>query len=113
VLHRISLLIFIFCIFFLPLESCSHGNIGINFYQEHISPIDGNRCSSYPSCSQYANIALKKHGLFLGWAMACDRLMRCGRDTSTLSKKIVINSEIVVFDPVESNDFWFNEKKDD
>ncbi len=95
------------------LESCSHGNSGINFYQKHISPIDGDRCSSYPSCSQYSNIAIKKHGIFLGWIMASDRLIRCGRDTSTLSKKIVINSNVFVFDPVESNDFWWYDEKDE
>ncbi len=47
----------------------------------------------------------------MGWIMSCDRLMRCGRDTSTLSKKIVINSKVVVSDPVEANDFWWYEKK--
>ncbi len=47
----------------------------------------------------------------MGWIMSCDRLMRCGRDTSTLSKKIIINSKIVVSDPVEANDFWWYEKK--
>lgn len=95
----------------MALESCSHGSAGMNFYQKHISPIDGNRCSSYPSCSNYANTALKKHGAVMGWIMTCDRLVRCGRDTSTFSKKVVIKSEVLVFDPVEANDFWWYEKK--
>ncbi|MCD4742754.1 MAG: membrane protein insertion efficiency factor YidD [Desulfobacteraceae bacterium] len=95
----------------MALESCSHGNPGMNFFQEHISPIDGNRCSSYPSCSQYSNTAFKKHGAVMGWIMACDRLVRCGRDTATLSKKVVINSEVFAFDPVEANDFWWYEEK--
>jgi len=92
--------------------SCSHKSPGLNFYQKHISPIDGDRCSSYPSCSHYANDAIKKHGIILGWIMASDRLLRCGRDTSTLSKKIVIDSKVFIYDSVESNDFWWYDKKD-
>jgi hypothetical protein len=95
----------------MALESCSHGNAGVAFFQKHISPIDSNRCSNYPSCSHYSNIAFKKHGPVIGWVMTCDRLMRCGRDTSTLSKKIVINSQVVVSDPIEANDFWWYDKK--
>ena len=91
----------------MSLESCSHGSPGVKFFQKHISPIDANRCSSYPSCSQYSNAALTKHGALMGWIMTCDRLLRCGRDTSTLSQKIVINSQVIVSDPVKANDFWW------
>lgn len=94
----------------MSLESCSHGSAGVNFFQKHISPIDANRCSCYPSCSIYANKAITEHGALLGWIMTCDRLVRCGRDTSTLSKKIVINSEILASDPVKANDFWWYKK---
>ncbi len=110
-LLRISFSIFVILLLLITLESCSHGNLGINFYQKHISPIDGDRCSSYPSCSHFANKALKKHGLFLGWAMASDRLLRCGRDTATLSPKVKIDSEVLVFDPVTANDFWLYKEK--
>ena len=94
----------------MTLESCSHGSPGVNFFQKHISPIDANRCSCSPSCSQYSNAALAKHGALIGWIMTCDRLVRCGRDTSTLSKKVVINSQVLVSDPVKANDFWWYEK---
>jgi uncharacterized protein len=34
-------------------------------------------CKYHPSCSQYANDALRKHGLFRGSAKIVWRLMRC------------------------------------
>ncbi len=34
-------------------------------------------CKYYPSCSQYAIDAIRKHGLFKGAAMAGWRLLRC------------------------------------
>jgi len=89
----------------------SAGNVFIEFYQEHISKADGDRCPMYPSCSAYASQAIEKHGLAMGWIMACDRLVRCGRDEVHLSDKIVVNGNKHVFDPVKANDFWWFEKK--
>jgi putative membrane protein insertion efficiency factor len=34
-------------------------------------------CRYYPSCSEYAAQALKKHGLWKGGALALKRLARC------------------------------------
>ncbi|WP_020588300.1 membrane protein insertion efficiency factor YidD [Desulfobacter curvatus] len=79
----------------------------IKFYQRHISGIDGNRCPMYPSCSQYCNQAIQKHGFGLGWIMACDRLLRCGRDEVRLSPHIKVNGRELTFDPVSANDFWW------
>ena len=79
----------------------------IKFYQKHISGIDGNRCPMYPSCSGYGAQAIQKHGLLLGWIMACDRLLRCGKDEVRLSPHIKINGRELTFDPVSANDFWW------
>ncbi len=79
----------------------------VKFFQKHISRIDGDRCSMYPSCSQYCINALKKHGYFLGWIMSCDRLMRCGRDEVKLSAPIHVNNKKLTYDPVSNNDFWW------
>ncbi|WP_022663771.1 membrane protein insertion efficiency factor YidD [Desulfospira joergensenii] len=90
----------------------SADNLFIRFYQEHISPIDGARCPMHPTCSEYAGKAIQKHGPVLGWIMACDRLVRCGRDEVRLSRHVWVRGETKVFDPVENNDFWwFKEKK--
>lgn len=104
------LLSFIFImLFFRPLYA-EDKNYILNFYQNHISVVDGNRCSMYPSCSRYASRAFKKHGAVLGWIMSCDRLVRCGRDEAGVSEKVIVNSHQLINDPVEANDFWWFEK---
>lgn len=75
----------------------------IKIYQKYISPIDGERCTMYPSCSHYSKIAFKKHGFFKGFIMTCDRLLRCGGDESKVSKTIVIKNKRYIYDPVENN----------
>ena len=54
----------------------------IRLYKIFISPLLGNRCRFYPSCSDYAAEALRKKGLFKGSLMAAWRILRC----SPLSK---------------------------
>jgi hypothetical protein len=34
-------------------------------------------CKFHPSCSQYAILALRRHGLLKGSALAASRLLRC------------------------------------
>ena len=60
----------------------------------------------HPSCSGYARQAITKHGAALGWVMACDRLMRCGRDEVNLSPPVYEAGVSYCRDPVENNDFW-------
>ena len=79
----------------------------IKFFSKYISPIDGNRCPMYPSCSEYCLEAAQKHGLFMGWIMSCDRLIRCGRDELKLSPTVKVNDAKLSYDPVVSNDFWW------
>ncbi len=88
-------------------------NLFIRFYQEHISVVDGNRCPMYPSCSAYASRVFKKHGPVLGWIMACDRLVRCGRDESKVSIKLLLDKNEFIYDPVSANDFWWFETRPD
>jgi len=46
-------------------------------YQLLISPLLGNHCRFYPSCSQYAIEAVDGHGVLRGAALALRRLLRC------------------------------------
>jgi len=85
----------------------------LTFYSKHISPVDGDRCPMVPSCSSYANHAFEKHGPLMGWVMTCDRIIRCGRDEISTSKKRIGNNKIRCFDPVEANDFWWFNKRID
>ena len=49
----------------------------IRFYQKKISPLFGPRCRYYPTCSQYALIAIERFGIFKGSLLAIARLLRC------------------------------------
>ena len=79
----------------------------ILFFRKYISPIDGDRCPMYPSCSQYCAEAFAKHGRIMGWIMSCDRLLRCGRDEVNLSGKIRMNGKTLCYDSLDNNDFWW------
>ncbi|MDP3511561.1 MAG: membrane protein insertion efficiency factor YidD [Sulfuritalea sp.] len=49
----------------------------IRAYQLAISPMLGNRCRFYPSCSEYSMEALRRHGLFRGLWLSVRRVGRC------------------------------------
>lgn len=49
----------------------------IHFYQIFISPLLGNNCRYYPTCSQYAIEAIEKKGVIKGSWMAVKRICRC------------------------------------
>ncbi len=46
-------------------------------YRQTISPLLGPRCRFYPSCSQYAQSAVLKHGVVRGVLLAAGRIARC------------------------------------
>jgi putative membrane protein insertion efficiency factor len=50
----------------------------IRLYQLLISPLlPANTCKFHPSCSEYAALAIRKHGVFRGLGLAVWRLLRC------------------------------------
>jgi uncharacterized protein len=49
----------------------------IGFYRRFISPLMGPHCRFVPSCSEYAVMALERHGLMRGSYLAARRLLRC------------------------------------
>ena len=49
----------------------------IRAYQILISPMLGDRCKYYPSCSEYATQAIVKFGILRGLVLAGWRLLRC------------------------------------
>lgn len=82
----------------------------IQFFQEYLSGIDGDRCPMTPNCSTYCLTAIEKHGALLGYMMCADRLMRCGRDEVHIGKKLWSNGRFRTYDPVENNDFWWDQE---
>lgn len=49
----------------------------VYFYRWVISPMLGPRCRYYPTCSEYALIALKHHGALKGSVLTVKRIFRC------------------------------------
>jgi hypothetical protein len=49
----------------------------IRFYQYAISPMMAPRCRFFPTCSAYAEEAIRQHGAGRGLYLATKRLLRC------------------------------------
>jgi putative membrane protein insertion efficiency factor len=49
----------------------------IRVYRYLVSPFLGNHCRFYPSCSNYAEAAISRHGVFAGIYLTARRLARC------------------------------------
>jgi putative membrane protein insertion efficiency factor len=49
----------------------------IRAYQHLFSPLVGQRCRYYPSCSEYAAQAISRFGILRGLVLAGWRLLRC------------------------------------
>jgi hypothetical protein len=122
----IKILIFLILSFFLVAiydspcvsgEDETAGKTGFNlgtwltsFFRDHISPVDGSRCPSIPSCSSYSTLAFKKHGFLIGWIMTVDRLIHEGNEETSVSPLVYSKGEWKILDPVENNDFWWYHK---
>jgi uncharacterized protein len=49
----------------------------LRLYQQVVSPLYGPTCRFHPSCSQYALVAVERHGVVRGAGLAAWRLLRC------------------------------------
>lgn len=49
----------------------------IKLYQSIVSPLLGSNCRFYPSCSNYALEAIKKHGNIKGYWLSIKRILKC------------------------------------
>ena len=49
----------------------------LEFYKRRVSPLLPRACRFTPTCSEYARLALLKHGLWRGSLLATGRLLRC------------------------------------
>lgn len=49
----------------------------VKSYQFLISPLLGNNCRFYPSCSQYMIQAIEQYGVFKGMYLGIKRLSKC------------------------------------
>ena len=49
----------------------------IRIYRWLLSPWIGNQCRFHPTCSCYAEEAIKRHGAIKGGYLMCARLIKC------------------------------------
>lgn len=49
----------------------------LEVYKRRVSPLLPRSCRFSPTCSEYARLALLKHGLLRGGLLATGRLLRC------------------------------------
>ncbi len=49
----------------------------LRFYSLFITPLTGSNCRFYPSCSNYAGLAIEQHGVLRGGWLAMKRIARC------------------------------------
>lgn len=79
----------------------------LGFYQTVISPLDGDRCPMYPTCSQYSVQAIRKHGPIIGVVMTADRLIH-EADEQRFAPLDKVGDRYRFIDPVADNDFWWS-----
>ena len=73
----------------------------------HLASVRRGVCPMHPSCSEYSRQAVAKHGFVVGWTMAMDRLLRCGRDELKRAPTILVHGEWKFYDPLVANDNWW------
>jgi hypothetical protein len=82
-------------------------DVYLRFFQQVISPVDGARSNMYPTGSDYARQAIKKHGALLGTALTTERLMHEGNE-GRRAPRIRKYGLWRIYDPVEANDWWWH-----
>ena len=111
--------LFLLCVFLsVLLFACSHTPRGkshdgfdgltllLDFYEgplDHLSAVRSGQCPMFPSCASYSRQCVERFGPLVGWMMACDRLMRCGRDEMHLSPRVLVDGQWLIYDPVAAN----------
>lgn len=81
--------------------------VAYRFYRTVVTPIDGPRCSHWPTCSVYAREAISRHGVVGLW-LAYDRLLRGTQSSAARQLPVRLRAGRIVFvDPLEESTFWF------
>lgn len=51
--------------------------LGLRGYKKFISPLLGNNCRFYPTCSEYMIEAIKRFGVLKGGFLGTKRILKC------------------------------------
>jgi len=74
----------------------------INGYQNFISPSKVGNCPMHPSCSSFGKQAFSHHNPLLAYAMATDRVMRCGHEKDHYPP-VNVNGFFRYWDPISES----------
>lgn len=75
----------------------------LSLYQKILSPQQGQVCAFQPTCSHFAQKALRKYGLLQGALMTSDRLQRCHQ---CAVGNYPLTEKGLCLDPVEDHTLW-------
>lgn len=92
-----------------PSPAASFFKLLVTFFQQVISPVDGDRCPSYPTCSTYSIQAYEQHGALLGTLMTVDRLIHEVSEHE-FAPTTEIKGVARIYDPLSANEFWTKQK---
>lgn len=81
------------------------GELLFQCLRDVISKVDGARCPMYPTDTQFAVEAARRHGLVLGLLFFVDRLFHEWSETKK-APTIVVHGRKRFYDPLDANDFW-------
>ena len=113
-------LFFVILVVFLPLdgygqdpagspEPPSFLSLGIQGYQEFMSPVLVSHCYMLPSCSVYGKEAIAEHGPLLGLLLTIDRLFHEANEDQT-SPMVRQGNQLKLYDPPSANIWWIRKK---
>ncbi|MEW6489036.1 MAG: membrane protein insertion efficiency factor YidD [Thermodesulfobacteriota bacterium] len=74
----------------------------VRAYRATVSRVDGDRCPSHPTCSQYALEAVRHHGPLLGAVLTAGRL-QAEADEAAFAPRIFVGGRWKVYSPVEDD----------
>lgn len=74
----------------------------IALYRTVVSPVDGDRCPSSPTCSAYAREAFGEHGPALGFALTAGRLI-AEADEAAFAPRVLVGGRWQVYSPVRDD----------
>lgn len=81
------------------------GEVMLRVFRDVVSPVDGTRCDMYPTCSQYAVEAARRHGSVLGVLLFVDRLFHEWSESARVPA-VLVHGRKRFWDPLDANDFW-------
>lgn len=70
----------------------------------HLGAVRTGSCPMHPSCSEYAEECLSRYNTPYAWMRICDRLIRCGRDETEISPKVITPHGLRTLDTVSGNE---------